>query len=49
MWLMTFSSPSKDKAFLINKGTSIGGGGIWAIICGSSYGSSLGIEAGNYK
>ena len=49
MWFMTFSSPSIVKAFLINIGTSIGGGGICAIICGSSYGSNLCIQEAKDK
>ena len=46
---MTLSSPSIDKAFLINIGTSNRGGGICAIICGSSYGSTLCIEEAKDK
>ena len=49
MWFMTFSSPSIVKAFLIIIGTSIGGGGICATICGSSYGSSLCIQEAKDK
>ena len=36
-------SPSTNKAFLIGIGTSIEGGGIWAITWGSSYGATLDI------
>ena len=39
--MTALSSPSIDSAFLIGICTSIGGGGICAITCGSSYGFNL--------